>query len=120
VRDTNITYEDLALRFLYWPGATVLDKDDIILTRPCWIVQMTPPAGAKSQYASVKAWFSKADNALMKMEASDTAGKTLRKYTVRSVMKRDEFWFLQQLEIQSGPTSKLKNLTYLELEDVVK
>jgi hypothetical protein len=117
VRDTNVTYEDLGLRFLYWPDAKVVD-DDVVAARPSWKVIMTPPAGAKSQYAKVEAWFAKADNALMRMEAFDPAGKRVRKYIVRSFMKRDNFWFLQQLEISSGSGSK--NMTYLELQDVVK
>jgi hypothetical protein len=33
-------------------------------------------------------------------------------------MKRDDFWFLQQLEIKAGTGQK--DITYLELEDVVK
>src|ERR1700677_3832085 len=35
VRGTDITYEDLAMRFLYWPVAKIVGHD-IMLTRNCW------------------------------------------------------------------------------------
>src|SRR5438874_2456899 len=44
VRGTAITYEDLALKFLYWPNARVTGAD-FIRTRNCWKVQLQAPAG---------------------------------------------------------------------------
>src|SRR6267143_3479957 len=38
VRQTAITYEDLALKFLYWPNARVVGAD-FIRTRNCWKLQ---------------------------------------------------------------------------------
>ena len=117
VRDTSITYEDLAMRFLYWPDAKVVDSD-AILTRDSWEVEIHPPAGTATQYSRVNAWFSKADHAMMKMEAYDAAGKSVRKFTARSAMKRDGFWYLKTMEIV-GPGG-VRKTTYLELEDLVK
>jgi hypothetical protein len=117
VRDTSITYEDLAMRFLYWPDAKVVDTA-AILAQSSWEVDILPPAGTASQYAKIKAWFSKADNALMKMQGFDTAGKTIREFTVRSGMKRDGAWYLKTMEIV-GPGGK-RRATMLELEDLVK
>ena len=117
VRDTSITYEDLAMRFLYWPNAKVVD-DDLILTRDSWEVDIVPPGGAQTQYSKVKAWFSKADNAMMKMEAFDPSGKSVRKFTARGAMKSDGMWYLKTMEIV-GPGG-LRRATYLELDDVVR
>lgn len=114
VRDTSISFEDLAFRFLYWPNAT-LDGSEIIATRDCWRVKILPPEAGASQYTSVKVWLSKADNALMKMEAY-SGDNMVRKYVVRSFMKRDDYWFLKQMEI-TGPGSRKPTL--LELNDVV-
>jgi hypothetical protein len=115
VRNTNITYEDLSLRFLYWTNAKLLG-DEIILARDSWVIELLPPNPGASQYSKVKVWISKGENAVMKMESFDGAGKSVRKYTVRSVMKRDDFWFLKQMEISGGGSKKP---TLLELTDVV-
>src|SRR5437763_16954600 len=39
VRGTAITYEDLALKFLYWPRPRVTGAD-FIRTRNCWKIQL--------------------------------------------------------------------------------
>jgi hypothetical protein len=116
VRGTSISYEDLALKFLYWPSARVVDSEKI-LARDCWVVEILPPGPGTSQYASVRVWLGKDDNALMKMEAYDANRRMVRKYVVRNVMKRDGYWFLKQLEI-TGPGSKRPTL--LELIDVLE
>jgi hypothetical protein len=115
IRNTNVSYEDLSLRFLYWTNAKLLGSD-IILARDSWEIELVPPSPGASQYSKVKVWISKGENAVMKMESFDAAGKSVRKYTVRSVMKRDDFWFLKQMEISGGGARKP---TYLELTDVV-
>jgi hypothetical protein len=117
VRDTSITYEDLAMRFLYWPDAKVVDSYAIV-GQSSWEVDIMPPAGTSSQYTKVKAWFSKADNVLMKMQGFDAAGKVLREFTVRSGMKREGSWYLKTMEIV-GPGGK-RRATMFELDDLVK
>src|SRR5256885_4793159 len=73
VRGTAITYEDLALKFLYWPNARVIGAD-FIRTRNCWKMQLRPPTG-DSQYASILLWVDKDNGTLMQMEGYDRAGK---------------------------------------------
>src|SRR3954463_2515735 len=73
VRDTDVTYEDLALKFLYWPDATVVGRDNI-KTRECWKLQLRAPS-KKSQYGIVMLWVDKNSGALMRMEGYDHEGK---------------------------------------------
>jgi hypothetical protein len=115
IRNTNLTYEDISLRFLYWTNAKIVGSDKI-LTQDCWVIELVPPAQGVSQYSKVKVWISKGDSAVMKMESFDGAGNSVRKYTVRNVMKRDDYWFLKQMEISGGGARKP---TYLEFQDVV-
>jgi hypothetical protein len=116
VRNTNISYEDLSFRYLYWPNARLVGSE-IIATRDSWQIELLPPGPGVSQYSSVKVWLAKADNALMKMETYDASGRMVRKFVVRSFMKRDEYWFLKQMEISGGGAKKP---TMLELQDVVE
>src|SRR5450432_2291035 len=43
VRGTGVSYEDLALKFLYWPNARVTG-DDTIRTRNCWKLELKAPS----------------------------------------------------------------------------
>lgn len=117
VHGTDITYEDLALRFLYWKDAAVAGSD-IISAHRCWKVEVRPPGRGESQYSRVMLWIGRDDGALMKAESYDAAGKWMRRFTVTSVMKRDGFWLLKQMRIESAAGRSSDPVpTYLEIED---
>src|SRR5437762_2123136 len=66
IRGTAVTYEDLALKFLYWPDGTVVGEENV-RTRRCWKLHLRPPS-RESQYSNVFLWVDQASGALMRME----------------------------------------------------
>ena len=116
IRDTGVTYEDLALKFLYWPDGRVLG-DETVHTRSCWKLQLAAPS-RDSQYANVFIWIDKKSGALMRLEGYDAGGKLLKRFEVVSTQKIDNRWFLKQMrvdEMQPG-TNKVQSRTYLEIK----
>ena len=116
IRGTGISYEDLALKFLYWENARVLG-DETVRTRSCWKLQLVAPS-RDSQYWNVLIWVDKASGALMRMEAYDWDGKLVKRFEVISAQKIDNRWFLKQMrveELQPG-TNKVQARTYLEIK----
>jgi len=116
IRGTSISYEDLALKFLYWESARVLG-DETVRTRSCWKLQLVAPS-RDSQYWNVVIWVDKASGALMRMEAYDWDGKLVKRFEVISAQKIDNRWFLKQMrveELQPG-TNKVRARTYLEIK----
>jgi hypothetical protein len=116
IRGTGVTYEDLALKFLYWPDARVLG-DETVRTRSCWKLQLHAPS-RESQYSNVFLWADKASGALMRMEGYDQEGKLAKRFEVVSAQKIDHRWFLKQMrveELQPG-TNKVQSRTYLEIK----
>jgi hypothetical protein len=116
IRGTGVTYEDLSLKFLYWPGGRVLG-DETVHARSCWKLQLAAPSG-DSQYANVFLWVDKKSGALMRMEGYDSNGKLAKRFEVVSTQKIDNRWFLKQMrveEMQPG-TNKVQARTYLEIK----
>jgi outer membrane lipoprotein-sorting protein len=116
VRGTSVTYEDLALKFLYWPNASVLGEENI-RTRNCWKLQLRAPT-RDSQYGIVWLWIDKASGALMRMEGYNARGQLAKRFEVVSAQKIDHRWFLKQMrieELQPG-TKKVQSRTYLEIK----
>jgi len=116
IRGTGVTYEDLALKFLYWPNARVLG-DETVRTRSCWKLQLHAPS-RDSQYSNVFLWIDKASGALMRMEGYDWDGQPTKRFEVVSAQKIDNRWFLKQMrveELQPG-TDKVQSRTYLEIK----
>src|SRR2546428_4436013 len=116
IRGTGVTYEDLALKFLYWPAARVLG-DETVRTRSCWKLHLHAPS-RESQYSNVFLWIDKASGALMRMEGYDWNGQVAKRFEVVSAQKIDNRWFLKQMrveELQPG-TNKVRSRTYLEIK----
>ncbi len=117
VRGTAVTYEDLALKFLYWPNARVVGEDSI-RTRDCWKLQLQAPSRT-SQYSNVLLWVDKEGGALMRMEGYDWNGQLAKRFEVVSAQKIEGRWFLKQMRIeQMQPgTGKVQARTYLEIKN---
>jgi len=115
VRQTAITYEDLALKFLYWPNARVIGAD-FIRTRNCWKLQLQAPA-SDSQYASVALWVDKDSGALMRMEGYDSSGKLVKRFEVVSAQKIEDRWYLKQMRVEAidSQSARVTTRTYLEI-----
>ena len=117
VRDTDISYEDLSLGFLYWPNATMHGEQTMLLQK-CWIIRVEPGSRKDSQYGKVDLWISKKTGALMQAEAFDLAGKLSRRFKVISGQSLgDGVWMLKEMRIESmqGHSSD-PNPTYLDID----
>jgi hypothetical protein len=115
VRGTSVTYEDLALKFLYWPDARVTGENSI-RSRNCWKLELKAPS-RQSQYSNVYLWVDKASGAIMRMDAFDWKGQMAKRFEVISGQKIDDRWFLKQMRIEefSPDTGKVQTRTYLEI-----
>lgn len=117
VRDTDISYEDLSLCFLYWPTATVQGEQTMLLQK-CWIVRVEPGGRGDTQYGKVDLWISKKTGAMMQAEAFDKAGKLSRRFKVISGQSLGEgLWILKEMRIESfRGRSQDPNPTYLDID----
>ena len=111
VRGTDITYEDLALKFLYWRNARVTGQDSV-MTRTCWIVQAQPASKDESQYDMVRLWVDKSGG-LLKAECY-AHGALVKRFQVRNVQhSKVGGYVLKTLRVERpGKDSP----TYLEID----
>jgi outer membrane lipoprotein-sorting protein len=117
VRASGITYEDLALRFLYWPEAAV-EGEQTILLQKCWQLLLRP-GGMASSYARVRVWISQENGALLKAETFDRDDKLARTFRVVSGQKTaDGLWILKSMRIEPAGARSGTERTYLEIDPV--
>ena len=117
VRGTDITYEDLSMRFLYWPVAKVVG-DDFMLTRSCWKLRVEPGAAKNSQYGWVLLWVEKQSGSLVRVETYGPGGDLVKRFEVKSVQKIEGGYILKQMRIQKMENGKPTDPTptYLEIK----
>jgi hypothetical protein len=115
VRGTGVTYEDLSMKFLYWPNARVTGENSIQM-RDCWKLELKAP-NRQSQYSNVWLWVDKSGAAIMRLEGYDWDGKLAKRFSVVSGQKIEGRWFLRQMRIEEfvPGTSKVRTRTYLEI-----
>ena len=105
---TDLSYEDLALRFVYWPKATLLGEDTFEL-RKVW----------RTQYSSVNLWVDKESGALLKAEAYnwDNPSKLVKRFQVNGGQKLEGKWYLKEMRIENidSETGKAKSRSYLNI-----
>jgi hypothetical protein len=116
VRGTGVTYEDLALKFLYWPDARVTGENSI-RSRNCWKLELKAPS-RQTQYSNVYLWVDKSGGALMRMDGFDWKGQLAKRFEVISAQKIEGRWFLKQMRIEefAPGTNKVQTRTYLEIK----
>ena len=126
IRGTDMNYEDLSMRFLYWPRPQI-EREDRVLSQKCWrLLVYAPdaraPGGPKGPYIAVRVWVDQGSGGILKMEAYDRAGKIVKRFEVKKGQKVDGTWLLKQMRVEtfrSGET-RASGLTYLELNDPIK
>lgn len=103
VRGTDITYDDLSMRFLYWPNARIV-REEKLKGRDCIHLSVRNPDGAGA-YSSVNIWIDKISGGLLKMIGYDRGGRPIRRFEVLSGKKFGDIWMVDEMRIEtiSGP-----------------
>lgn len=99
IAGTDLTYEDLAFRFLYWPNPK-LEGDERVSRNDCWKIRVNNP-GRKGAYAVIYVWIHKASGAFMKIEGFDRSGKRLKRFEVREVQKVGDGYTLKDMDVST-------------------
>ncbi len=117
---TDLTYEELALRFIDWPDSAVIGTDTI-KGQVAWKVLIKPP-NHRTQFSSVVIWIEKTKRVPIQIEANDWTNKLISRFEVISAQELDGQWYIKQLRIESFNSSGAKAIsrTYLEIKGIAK
>lgn len=122
IAGTDVTYEDLSMRYLYWSRPKVV-RDDAASTvkgRDCWIVQIPNPNPNVGQYAWVRVWIDKENGAMWQMDGIDGRGELAKRFMIDSLMKlKDGSWFFKRMKVEVRDPSnprKTVSVSYIDME----
>ena len=116
VRGTDITYNDLSLRFIYWKNAQY-EGEQRVRTITCSIV-LVQPASRNSEYSAVRLWIAKGRGALIKAEGFNWQSKPVKRFDVISGQEIEGKTIFKQIRIEKldPQNGKVISRTYLELD----
>ncbi len=124
IAGTDVTYEDLSLRFLYWKDGTILSDsaNSRIKGRDCFIVQASNPTPGVGQFATVRMWIDKENGTVWQIDGYGTDGKLKKRFSITSIQRlSDGTWFFKQMKMEiRNPQNDRRTiaLDYLEMEDI--
>ena len=115
VRGGLLSYEDLALRFLYWKNPRLLGEE-VVESLPANKIEIQAPP-TTSQYGVVRVWIGRESGALLRIEGYDRNGRLAKSFKVVSGQKIDGQWMLKQMRVErlEPESRKVTGRTYLEI-----
>lgn len=126
IAGTDLCYEDLSLRFLYWRGGRVIEdvSNARIKGRDCFIVEVQNPQPKVGQFTTVRMWLDKENGTAWQIDGYGADGKLRKRFSITSVKKlSDGTWFFKEMKIEvRDPQNpdRTKALNYLTVEDLPK
>jgi len=117
VAGSDVTYEDLTLRFLYWPNAK-LEGEERIDGEDCHRVRLDNP-GREGAFGVVYVWVHKKYGAFWRIKAHDRKGKAIKQFQVSKVMQLPDGkgYTIQTMRISRlNGEGRVESITYLEFD----
>ncbi len=121
---TDVSYEDLSMRFLYWKGGRVIEDtaDSRIKGQDCYIIEVPNPNPKVGQYAWVRLWIDKENGTAWQIDGYGADGKLKKRFSITSVQRlSDGSWFFKQMKLEvRNPQNPERTiaLNYLEMDDL--
>jgi Outer membrane lipoprotein-sorting protein len=114
IKGTDVTYEDLTLRFLYWPGAK-LEGEETIRGADCYRIRLDNPR-KDGAFGVVYVWVHKQYGAFWHIRAHDRNGVPIKEFLVNDVMKLPNGnYTIKQMRLNTlAPDGRVQSVTYLE------
>lgn len=124
IAGTDVCYEDLSLRFLYWKGGKIINDsaNSRVKGRDCYIVEVANPNPRIGQFGWVRMWVDKENGTTWQIDGHGLDGKLKKRFTITSVQKLDDgSWFFKQMKLEvkdpKNPSSNL-SINYMEMQDL--
>ena len=101
IAGSDLTYEDLALRFFYWPNPKLEGREDVG-GQPCYKIRIDKPKSVAGRYEVAYVWVHVKFGAFMKIRGHDKSGGLVKEFLVEDVMQiAKDVWTLRKMQVAS-------------------
>jgi len=119
IAGSDLTYEDLSMRFLYWPNPSI-EGEEKVGVFDCWKIRVDNPGGGGA-YRTMYVWVSKKHGAFVKVQGFDRNGDIVKEFKVEDVMKlKDGSYTLRKMEVASYARKRVSGRSELSFEPPTK
>lgn len=115
VQGTDISWLDLSLGYLRWPGGRTVGAESV-RSRFCYIVDVPAPGEDSSHYAGARLWIDPQIGILLQAAAYDHEGNLAKLLEVKSFKKIRDVWIIKDIDVQRFPAKHQTRLRVLQAE----
>ncbi len=119
VMDTDVTWLDLSLDYLWWrnPRYEAEREGESVHGQKCSVILVDPPDAA-SGIKAVRLWADKKNGCLMQAETLDAEGRPVRRLWGTRVKKFGERWMANVLETETLGSGRRTKITVEALKEL--
>ena len=115
IAGTDLTYEDLALRFFYWPNPKLEGREEVG-GQPCFKLRIDKPKGTAGRYEVVYVWVHEKFGAFMKIRGHDKSGGLVKEFQVEDVMQiAKDVWTLRKMQVATHDPASGRRLSLTDV-----
>ena len=115
IAGTDLTYEDLALRFFYWPNPKLEGEEDVG-GQACYKIRIDKPRAAAGRYEVVYVWVHKKFGAFMRIRGHDKSGGLVKEFQVEDVMQiAKDTWTLRKMQVATHDPANGRRLSITDV-----
>ena len=115
IAGTDLTYEDLALRFFYWPNPK-LDGQENVGGEACFKIRIDKPKGTAGRYEVVYVWVHTKFGAFMRIRGHDKSGGLVKEFQVEDVMKiATDMYTLRKMQVSTHDPATGRRLSITDV-----
>jgi hypothetical protein len=115
IADSDLTYEDLALRFFYWPNPKLEGQEDVG-GQSCYKIRIDKPKGKAGNYEVAYVWVHTKFGAFMKIRGHDKNGALIKEFQVEDIMQvAKDTWTLRKMQVATHDPSNGRRLSITEV-----
>lgn len=117
IANTDVSYEDLALKFLYWPNAKIAGEEKIS-RQDCWRIHVVNP-DKSGRYREVSVWVSKRHRTLLRVIGYGPRPEAvaLKQFEITDIMKVDKVYTVKTMKVSSfNERRRVKGITYIDFK----
>lgn len=115
IAGTDLTYEDLALRFFYWPNPK-LEGQENVGGQSCYKIRVNKPRDSAGRYEVVYVWVHVKFGAFMKIRGHDKNGGVLKEFQVEDIMQiAKDVWTLRKMQVATHDPASGRRLSITDV-----
>lgn len=121
IANTDVSYEDLALKFLYWKTPRIVGSERVE-GQDCWRLHVNNPEKT-GRYREVSVWVTKKQRALMRVVGYGARPKppaktpAIKQFEITKVMNVNGVYTVRTMKVMSfDKNNRASGITYIEFE----